>query len=66
MPRLNLSNKITNLSEIPVATNGAFADVWTGSVGGIKVAIKRIRHSLTSDHGKLEKVWLFRSSLTFV
>jgi hypothetical protein len=56
MPRLDLSQQVRNLSEMPVCTNGAFADIWTGMIGGKKVAIKRMRHSMASDFEKMEKV----------
>jgi hypothetical protein len=66
MPRLNLSRRISHLSKFPVASNGGFADIYTGVVGEKKVAIKRMRNSSTSKHERMEKVCLALFSRTIL
>ena len=56
LPRLNLSGRISRLGDQPAATNGAFGDIWLGTVdGGRKVAVKVVRASMASDAQRVER-----------
>ena len=48
-PHLDLSEKVVRHGQYPVATNGAFADIWQGALKDRMVAIKVLRVALAPD-----------------
>ncbi|KAK1225235.1 hypothetical protein PQX77_011836 [Marasmius sp. AFHP31] len=57
-PRCLQISGVEDLSEAPVEYGG-FADIWTGSIGDVRVAVKVVRHRLNSPkHDQMIKVRL--------
>jgi hypothetical protein len=56
-PDLDLSGRVIRHGKYPIATNGAFADIWQGVFDDRLIAIKVLRVALVSDE-KTKKVSL--------